>query len=393
MKFTLDWRKEKLNSGLVKLLLLSFGVRISEKLLAETSRDNSISKSNYYYDASNEEALCKVYNLPSEILLPDDVETSFYVNRHSPLEIRRKGKHMLELFYLDTKISDLEFNYAPDFFNVTLSDGTKGKQYASMYGRYILGLFLSGYCDYPAKGKGCRFCSIRSTRADLGKQNILSLSPIKLQELVKLMTSKDKNRIKYVMYTAGTFPDVNNGIVFQAQRIQAMAAKLPKRVKHHLTTMPPTDFEKIRLLKEVGLETLAYDIEVYDKKLFEYFCPGKDKLYGRERMFDAISHGVNIFGHSKLKVGFVGGLEPLPSMKVGMQRFASIGAGVSINVFHPDTKTEMENYSRPSPEYLLEMVIEQRNLYKKYNLMPVFPVGGRRSSLDTEVHRGYFDKF
>lgn len=391
MTFLDNWQTTSLNSGLTKLLLLSFGVRISSDLLEETSRDEQVSKSHYYYDASNDLDLCKKYRLPSEILLPNDVESSFYINKHSPLEIIKNRSNKLELYYFDTKISDLEFNKKPDFFDYTFKDGTSGYQYGSMYGRYILGLFLSGYCDYPAKGVGCRFCSIRSTREDLGKQNILSLPVQKLAELTKNMSRKDQKRIKYVMYTAGTYPDVDRGIHVQAQRIKIVSENLPASVNHHLTTMPPKTFSVIKVLKEVGLQTLAYDIEVYNKQLFNYYCPGKETLYGREKMFEAIKEGVQVFGHSNLKVGFVGGLEPISSMKEGMEKFASVGAGISINVFHPDTQTEMETSNRPTLEYLLDMVRIQRDLYKKHNLVPVFPNGGRRSSLDTEVYRGFFD--
>ena len=387
-----NWRYSKLNSGIVKLLLLSFGVRMSNQLLESVSNEKKISKNYYYYDSPNASELSKKYRLPSEILLPDEVESSFYINRYSPLEIVEAKKDHLQLLYNDNIISDLQFNYGPQFFDIKLSDGTFGKQHASMYGRNILGLFLSGYCHYPAKSLGCKFCSIRSTRSDLGKQNIFSLSPSKLKELIKLMPDSDIKRIKYVMYTAGTYPDVDNGIQVQALTISTVAKMLPPRVKHHLTTMPPKDLNKTRILRDIGLQTLAYDIEVYDKNLFKFFCPGKQKLYGQENMFKAIEEGVKVFGYTNLKVGFVGGLEPISSMKLGMQRFASVGAGISINVFHPDSKTELENYSRPTPEYLIDMVRIQRDLYKQYNLIPVFPNGGRRSSLDSEVYRGFFNE-
>ncbi len=386
-----NWKFTKLNSGLVKLFLLSFGVRISEKLLKYISRSKSIAKNEYYYDTNNDEELCKKYKLPSEIILPDDVETSFYVNEYSPLEIIISKKDKFQLLYFGRVICDLRFNYKPDFFDAKLSEGTYGSQYASMFGRHTLALFASGYCDYIAKNVGCRFCSLRSTREDLGKHNILALSSSKMSELFSLMTSRDINRIKYVLNTAGSYPDVDRGIYNQALIIKTAVKWLPSSISHHLTTMPPKDFKLVAILKEAGLQTLAYDIEVYNEHLFKFFCPGKDKYYGRKQMIKAIKESIKIFDHRTFFVGFIGGLEPIATLKEGMERFAAMGAGIAFNHFHPDANTDLANYPRPTPSYLIDLVRIQRDIYKKYDIIPVFREVGRRSSLDAEVYRGFFD--
>ncbi len=145
------------------------------------------------------------------------------------------------------------------------------------------------------------------------------------------------------------------------------------------------------MLKEIGLQTLAFNIEIYNENLFKFFCPGKYQLYGREKMFKAIKEGIKIFNHRNFFVGFLGGLEPINNMKEGMERFASMGAGIVINLFHPDANTQLANYPRPMPQYLIDLVRIQREIYRKYDIVPIFPEGGRRSSLDGEIYRGFFD--
>ena len=157
--------------------------------------------------------------------------------------------------------------------------------------------------------------------------------------------------------------------------------------------MPPKDYKKLEILKTAGLDSIAYDLELFNENLFKYYCPGKQEFFGYSNFLPAVENALKIFGKNNVKVGFVGGLEPVESLQEGMELFSSRGASIAINVFHPDPKTPLGNYARPTVDYLKAMVKAQRDVYNKYNVEPVFPVGGRRSSLDTEVYRGFFNHY
>lgn len=381
----------KNNSALHKILLLSHGVKLDLKILEKLRNSPAIEENRYYYNISNDHYLCKKYKIPSEILLPDDVESSFYINEDSPLEILEQNGEF-ELLLNGKAVSPVDFNFKPLFFEKLLPNGEPCKKYASMYGRYILALFLSGYCQYIQKGQPCKFCSLGYSRNGPGKENAFNIPAGILQDFLKTLELDDFSRIKYVMYTAGTYPELRNGIKLQAELIKTATRYLPNTdFSHHLTTMPPAELEDLRLLKMAGLNSIAFDLEVFNEDLFNFYCPGKKRFYGRDKMISAVETGVEIFGHSNVKVGFVGGLEPLNSLIAGMKYFGSKGASIAVNVFHPDPFTELEFAARPTPVYLLKMAIAQNEIYKNHNLIPVFPVGGRRSSLDTEIYRGFFD--
>lgn len=380
------------NSWLVKLLLLSKWVSIDTKLLGKANEETSYQPNWYYYNVSNEQELCESYQMPSEILLPDDVESSFYINHNSPLKIKWDNNKPW-LFFEDKPIFQIQFNDKPEFFEKKLNNNSTVRSYASMYGRYILWLFLSGYCDYIAKKHACKFCSLDIGRSTLWKKNAWTITKYHLSEVLQIIKETESERIKYFMYTAGTYIDTDNWILQQAELIKIANKIFWEGYGHHLTTMPPKNSSTLISLQEAGLQSIAYDLEVYNAELFNEYCPWKSTFYGRENMIEAAFRARDIFGKNQVKIWFVGWIEPIESLIEGMEFFWRNDFSIAVNIFHPDKWTPLgDTISRPDPEYLLNMACAQRDIFKKYNIVPVFPEWWRRSSLDTEVFRGFFDR-
>ena len=136
-------------------------------------------------------------------------------------------------------------------------------------------------------------------------------------------------------------------------------------------------------------DTIAFNIEVYDRKLFSVICPGKEKIYGYDRYFEALQQAKEVFGFRNVYCGFVGGLEPIESIVKGIVDVAQSGFTPAINIFHADPESVFMRRPHPSTEYVWEMVQAQTAMYRKYKFYPIFS-GGTRNSLDTEVYRGFF---
>jgi len=71
--------------------------------------------------------------------------------------------------------------------------------------------------------------------------------------------------------------------------------------------------EEIYDLHDSGISLLAFDLEIWDPKLFEEICPGKSKVIGREKWLAALLQAAEIHGQGKVAAGFVTGLEPKES--------------------------------------------------------------------------------
>lgn len=374
------------NPAHAKLMLLSQGVNFSNDILIDVG--NKFSENRYYYNTSNDPQ--QFTNLlPSEILLPKNVESSIYFNKASLLSIRHSN-NKFALFYKDDLIFPIRFNPRPRFFDKTISNQIQCKQILSMYGRYILAIFFNSYCHFFDKNLGCKFCSLKYSRMNLGKDNLSIITLKQFSEAIKI-AFQNENRIKYMMYTAGTHVDEDISYKEQINILKIAKRIVPKTIQHHSTMMPTLNDTLMEKVKKAGLDSIAFDIEVFDKNIFSVLCPGKQQYFGYDNFLESFRLAKKIFGKNNIKTGFVGGLEPLASLAEGMDYFGRQGISIAVNVFHPDPNTSLANHPRPTIDYLIKMACLQKNIYEKYKLIPVFPTGGRRSSLDTEIYRGFFN--
>jgi len=374
------------NSGYIKLALLSEGIHISSKKIFTSQ---SFAANQFPYGYSNTLAK-KLIHVPGEIILPNSVYCGLQFRPHSPWTIVLNDK-LLTLLYTNRKICNISYIPEPKFYNSPLSNGQLCKNIAILYGnKKILSFFTRGWCYFFAINKPCAFCSLNPTRQSLGKNNAASISPTIASEAAKLVLLNNKD-IKYINYCAGTHSSNDIGIQLQIEIIKAVKNVTPPNIKHHILTMPPDTLSLLKDLKSAGCDTINFAIEVFDEILFKIICPGKNLYYPQKKFFKAFTYAIKIFGRGNVYCNFVGGLEPIVSMKKAFKFLSNIGVVPSINVFHPDPESGLSLHKPPSISYLLSMCKEQAIIYEKNNFHPIFPDGGTRNSLDTEVYRGFFD--
>lgn len=366
------------NPALAKLELLVNGVHFPEGIELKSNE----APERYVYDSSVTTRL----KLPSEIILPQNIVSNVFLSEKSPLAIMCR-----KLFYNGKEVCDIGFTPEANFSRRKLSDGTPASKIAVMYGLDIFAIFLNKYCTYFRGDEECGFCSIEYTRQQKGKDNPINLKLAHVVETLKLAMSLDRESFNYVLVTSGAYANPDRGILEQIKYIDAMRNVDDDRLEYHLVTIPPVSTELLKKLAEDGPDTVAFDIEVFSPDLFRKFCPGKDKQIGYDNWLKIFSNASNLFPKNTVKAGFVCGLEPIDTLVQGMEFFGKLGIPSSLNIFHPDEGTALVNHPRPSREYLLEALKEQARTNKKYDLIPIFQRFGRRSSLDTEVYRGFFD--
>lgn len=366
------------NPALAKLELLVNGVQFPKGI--ELQENEAPEK--YIYDSSVTTQL----KLPSEIILPQNIISNVFLSEKSPLAIINR-----KLLYNGEEVCDIGFTPEANFSKKSLSDGTPASKIAVMYGLDIFAIFLNKYCVYFKEGEECEFCSIKYTRQKKGKDNPINLKLAHVVETLKLAMTLDRKLFNYVLVTSGAYANPDRGISEQMKYVDAMRKNDDGKLEYHLVTIPPTSTDLLKKLAEDGPNTVAFDIEVFSPDLFRKFCPGKEKQIGYDTWLKIFSHASTLFPKNAVKAGFVCGLEPIETLVQGMEFFGKIGIPSSLNIFHPDEGTALANHPRPSREYLLEAFKEQARVNKEYGLIPIFPKFGRRSSLDTEVYRGFFD--
>ena len=376
------------NPGHVKLCLLSQGINVSSKKIFDSKK---FAENQFPYGYSSE-LVKKFKKIPSELILDNHVSVGIHLKADSPWTLRYNAeKNETLLFYKEKSGLKVQFNQQPCFYGKSLQNGLMSENVGVMYGPHILSLFSRGWCYFFTKELSCKFCSLKATRNLVGKNNVLTISPNNAAEVTKLALSLDKERILYINHCAGSHKDHDLGVKLQIDILKAIKPLVPPEIRQHMMTMPPNDFRLFKTLRENGLGSLNMAIEVFDKKLFKNICPGKEKFFGYEKFLEAFGAAIKVFSNNTLYANFVGGLESLSSMAMGFEYFGKKGVAPSINVFHPDPKSVFYKKPRPSIEYLFEMVKAQSEIYSKYNFKPIFPIGGTRNSLDTEVYLNYFN--
>lgn len=378
------------NPAVIKLCLLCDGVRIHQEVLKQVGKKYAEDRFRYHR-ATRIPSGAKF--IPSEILLPEDIVCSVFIEEKSPWLIRKDKDNKPALFYQDNqKVCRLSFPPRPKFYDLKLSNGKSCNQAAVMYGNYVFAIFIMGWCYFFKERLGCKFCSLKANweGKGLGQQNLKFVTPQIAQEAARIAIKSDKERIKYVLYSSGSFPDNDQGFRIQTEVVRAVKKETPN-LEHHFAIMPPNDLSLIKQMKKAGLNTIDFDMEIFNEKLFKKICPGKEKFYGHDKYVEALEYAVKIFGWGKGRCACVAGLEPLDSFLEGLHFMGRKGIPVDINIFHPDPGSKLENMPRPGKDFILAVSKEQSRVYKKYNFTSLFIVGGRRGSLDTEIYKGYFD--
>jgi hypothetical protein len=72
----------------------------------------------------------------------------------------------------------------------------------------------------------------------------------------------------------------------------------------------PPSLSEVDALREAGWEGVAFNIEVWDERLWPGFVPGKAALVPREQWLRALEHAAQVFGRGKVASVIVAGLEP-----------------------------------------------------------------------------------
>ncbi len=374
-----------LNSGHLKMCLLSEGLTLSANTRAQVGK--RYAENMYPYDSSNKNN-GDLSQMPTELVLPEEVDVAVHIRSHSPWSIEIGTADDLVLKHNESTICNVKFSPRPGFFDKKLHDGTLCQQVCVMYGLNSMSFFVRGWCYNFTANKPCKFCSLKPTRNSIGKSYLPVLSKERAGEAAKIAFA-NATSIKHVNYCSGAHKDNDIGIKEQVEIVKAVKKEAPKDVIHHILTIPPDNLNLLTNLKEAGINTIAFNLEVFDPKLFEKVCPGKAKFYGYENYFKALKQARQVFGDKKVYCGFVLGLEPVESLIQGMNTVAEMGYIPALNIFHADPGSEYENKQHPSIEDIWAVVSNHAKLYRKYDYTPIFP-GGSRSSLEWESYKGYF---
>ena len=229
----------------------------------------------------------EAYRSPEEIkmtggpygLLP--TITSVRVNPASPYRVEL-DEGLLSLMCEGTMLARLEFPPIPAYYQYELSSGKKISQIApAIEWGYLVYLTVYRLCQYWGKTEECRFCDLNENyrqQREQGREYTAVKSIDDIVEAMALINEHDTVSKAYTV-TGGSITSSLQGMKegeWYARYAEAIESRfegrwIPKAVVQAL----PKD--EAQLLKDSGYKIYHPNYEVWDRELFNWICPGKER--------------------------------------------------------------------------------------------------------------------
>lgn len=146
----------------------------------------------------------------------------------------------------------------------------------------------------------------------------------------------------------------------------------------YLNIAPHDNINRLKNIKELGIKQVQYNLEIANKELFEYTCPGKMKY---EEFVDKLKEAVSVMGNGNVRTNFVLGLQNIDELLDEVEKFAEFGIVSDYSIFQPKKGTEYYNKKSPSFDevnYFIERLVD---IYMKYGFKPIYCSISSRSSI------------
>jgi hypothetical protein len=124
--------------------------------------------------------------------------------------------------------------------------------------------------------------------------------------------------------------------------------------------------EYLKFLKESGISTLSVNLELFNTDKSKTYMEGKH-LIGQENYIIFIEEAVRVLGNGKVRSSLIVGLENKEDTISGVKTLCEIGCIPVLSPFVPDARTNLAQYDKPTPENLLDILIEAEAITKIYD--------------------------
>jgi radical SAM protein (TIGR04043 family) len=280
--------------------------------------------------------------------------------KNSPFTIRLESDHW-KLYRGDVFQADVSPVSKPKFYDKCTSDGISMYKIALLHGQDCLGSTVYQRCTYWRMGQPCKFCGIelsleygRTIEFKTGKQ---------LGEVAREAAAE--GRVKHVTLTTGTPATVDKGANLLAQATKGIreAVDLPIHVQ-----LEPCDRGSLKLLRDMGVDTVGINVESFDSEILGNMCPMKSSI---SECFKSLQYAVEVFGEGQVSSFVLVGLgESDQSILEGAKRMAQMGVVSFVVPFRPISGTPLGSWRPPRPERLIRVCREVGKIMREHRLDP-----------------------
>ena len=293
------------NPGTLKIDLMLQGLRYSECFVAGFSGSSGL-----------------------DIVLPGGIRANVPCGEeftsNSPYELIKKD----EGFAITDGDDSIEVTLAgnPGFYSRHTKSGVLFSDIATVHGSYVVITPQSG-CEFFEEGIECTYCAGNFDKDGPGRV-------FSIDDVLEVVEAVKKEKIAGIIYLSiGFSKGADGGIKFLTPYIKAI--KKFFNVLVAVEALPPKQNRWIDHTYAVGADSILYNIEIFDKELFEVICPGRSKLVGRKRYLNALKYAATVFPSGTVASHLIVGLEPPGSTRNGIDFLTDMGVVPILPIYRP----------------------------------------------------------
>jgi hypothetical protein len=306
--------------------------------------------------------------VPQSLVLPHGLYLPLSFDDASPFTLRReRGTLYVELG--DLRLFPVEFEPRPAYYDRSTASGVAMRHVGvHRLQRQVL-VEYNASCRFFAEKSACLFCGIVSDRALLPPRygKLFSVTPDEVAEVVA--AAYDEGVASEMQVTGGVLRERAEVQYFlEVGRAMQRRLGLDTVPGSQAVLTPPQSLGEIDSLRTAGWESVAFNLEVWDERLWPGFVPGKAALLPRARWLQALEHAVKVFGRGRVASVLVAGLEPKRSYLEGVEWLAARGIhGVPIP-FAPAPGSALEGHQTPTAAWHLDLLARVLDVWERHGL-------------------------
>jgi hypothetical protein len=285
---------------------------------------------------------------------------SVRINPDSPYRVKDDGSGTLQLFLDDRPIAYVGLPPMPEYYQHTLANGKSVMEVApTIQWGYLVYLTVFRLCQYFGIKEECQYCDINHNwrQHKAAGRPYTGVKPVdEVLEAMEIIDRYDTARAsRAYTLTGGSITSKVDGLAeadFYGRYAKAIEERFPGRWigKVVAQALPKPDVQRFH---DHGIRIYHPNYEVWDKRLFELYCPGKERHVGREEWHRRILDAAEIFGSRHVIPNFVAGIEmaapfgfttvdeAIDSTVEGLQYFMSRGITPRFTTWCPEPTTPL----------------------------------------------------
>lgn len=286
----------------------------------------------------------------------------------SPYTLTREGNQFqIRHVYDGVVLENVSFSRRAAYYGKKTSDGAFMRTVAGDYGYGHMFVSYSNECSLKEKGRDCLFCNINETKALYGEAQCINWkTPNQIAETIKEGYKDGFNKLTI----SGGFIPERREVDYYIDAAEAIIEATGLDDFNGTACIgAPKDLDVFSKYKDAGFRTIATNLEIWDRNIFNVICPGKAiECGGQDNWIKALDEELDVFGKFRVRSTFVSGLEPKESLLEGIESLVSKGVVALASQWNVNVGSSLVGHRTPDADWHWEVFERVVDIYRKYGL-------------------------